>query len=213
MTRYLDGTPVERLEADEHQGLYGPLAESIRALIDASIRTEADDHVIRQATADLEGVATRLSARQLPGSYGAHSAAPGRRQTWGSPVIGVRNPIAPPLVLEHAPDGLVWSEFRVGTAYEGPAGLVHGGMAALILDHVLGEAVGASGHWGLTGTLTLRYRRGTPLGRLRTEARIDRTEGRKVFVTGNISDAEGISVEAEAIFILPRDTQLPDAAP
>ncbi|GAA1970638.1 PaaI family thioesterase [Nocardioides panacihumi] len=211
MTRYLEDTATERLEADEREGLYGPLAEAVRALVDASIRTEVDDHVIRQATADLERIAGHLRAHQLPGSYGVHSEAPGRRRTWGSPVIGVRNPIAPPLTLQHAPDGLVWSEFRVGTAYEGPPGRLHGGMAALILDHVLGEAVSASGHWGLTGTLTLRYRRGTPLGRLRTEARIDRVEGRKAYVVGSIADDEGITVEAEAIFILPKGYVHPDA--
>ena len=54
-----------------------------------------------------------------------------------------------------------------------------------------------------TGTLTMRYRRGTPLGPLHLEGRIDREEGRKVFVVATISDAEGVTVEADGVFIEP----------
>ena len=54
----------------------------------------------------------------------------------------------------------------LGAAYEGPPGLVHGGVAAMLLDHLMGETASA-GHSRvtLTGTLTMRYRRGTPSGR------------------------------------------------
>ena len=63
---------------------------------------------------------------------------------------------------------------------------MHGGVAALILDQVLGEAAGAGGKPGMTGTLTLRYRQGTPLGDLRGEAWIDRVEGIKTFAKAHI---------------------------
>ena len=63
-----------------------------------------------------------------------------RPMPWGNPVIGLRNPIAPPLVLHRAPDGSVYSDFHLGAAFEGPPGHVHGGVSALMLDHVLGEA-------------------------------------------------------------------------
>ena len=49
----------------------------------------------------------------------------------------------------------------------------------------------------------MRYLRGTPLGRLRAEAAIERTDGYKTFVSGHMSDAEGKTVEAEGIFIQP----------
>ena len=54
-----------------------------------------------------------------------------------------------------------------------------------------------------TGTLTLRFRRATPLGPLRAEAHIDRIEGVKTFVVGTLSDGDGVTVEAEGVFILP----------
>jgi acyl-coenzyme A thioesterase PaaI-like protein len=81
---------------------------------------------------------------------------------------------------------------------------VHGGVCALVLDHVLGEAASAGLTKPLfTGTLTVRFVRGTPLGRLRADAAVERTEGVKSFVSGHLSDGEGITVEAEGIFIKP----------
>lgn len=206
MTSYVDETAAQQLEAEDSEALLGPLAHSVRALIDAAVRTEADEQMIREATADLQRIADRLSARQLPGPYGVHSRALGRQRTWASPVIGVRNPIAPPLALQVDPDGRVWSDFEVGAGYEGPPGLVHGGVSALILDHVLGEAVHAAGSWGKTGTLRLRYVRPTPLGRLRAESRVERIDGRKAFAVGTIADEGGVTVEATGIFILPADS-------
>ena len=98
----------------------------------------------------------------------------------------------------------VWAEFELGPQYEGPPTLVHGGVSALILDQILGEAAAAAGKPGMTGTLTIRYRRATPLGALRGEAKVDRVEGIKTYAVGQISDAEGVTVEAEGVFILPK---------
>jgi acyl-coenzyme A thioesterase PaaI-like protein len=81
---------------------------------------------------------------------------------------------------------------------------VHGGVSALILDHVLGEAASTDGKPRFTGSITMRYRRSTPLGALQAEAVITRTEGVKTFCVGHIADAEGVTVEAEGVFITPR---------
>ncbi|OOK71906.1 hypothetical protein BZL30_5778 [Mycobacterium kansasii] len=54
-----------------------------------------------------------------------------------------------------------------------------------------------------TGTITVKYLRGTPLGPLRSEAWIDRTEGVKAFARGFICDDAGVTVEAEGIFVKP----------
>jgi acyl-coenzyme A thioesterase PaaI-like protein len=50
----------------------------------------------------------------------------------------------------------------------------------------------------------MRYLRTTRLGRLHAEARIDRTEGVKTYVVGRLSDDEGVTVEAEGVFIKPK---------
>ena len=74
----------------------------------------------------------------------------------------------------------------------------------MLLDQLLGEAASEGlSKPRFTGTITLRYLRGTPLGRLRAEAAIERTDGHKTFVSGHLSDAEGKTVEAEGIFIIP----------
>ncbi len=96
------------------------------------------------------------------------------------------------------------SEFHLGAAFEGPPGHVHGGVSAKILDHVLGDAASTPGVHRLTGTLTVRYRRLTPLGRLHAEARISHTDGVKTYAVGHLADDQGVTVEAEAVFIEPR---------
>jgi len=89
-------------------------------------------------------------------------------------------------------------------AYEGPPGLVHGGVCALVLDHMLGEAASEGLTKPLfTGTITVKYLRGTPLGALRADADVDRVEGVKTFVRGNLSDALGVTAEAEGVFVQP----------
>lgn len=191
-------------EIDRQAALYRPLAQSVRELVDAVIRTEVDDDEILAARKEVEAITERLRTRQADGPYGVRFNGEGRGRAWGNTVVGLRNAVAPPLKIEHDETGRAWSDFHLGAAYEGPPGLVHGGVSALLLDQMLGEAAGAGGKPGMTGTLTLRYRRGTPLGDLRAEAHIDRVEGIKTYAVGHIADAEGITVEAEGVFILPK---------
>ena len=191
-------------ELERQLALYGPFTQAVRELVDATIRTEVDDDEIRAVQAEVEALTARLRATQLDGPYGVRFGATGRGRPWGNTVVGLRNAVAPPLVIDHDETGRAWSDFHLGAAYEGPPGLVHGGVSALLLDQMLGEAAGAGGKPGMTGTLTLRYRRGTPLGDLRAEAWIDRSEGIKTWAKGHLMDAEGVTVEAEGLFILPR---------
>jgi len=108
------------------------------------------------------------------------------------------------MVIHHEADGRCWSEFTLNRAYEGPPGWVHGGICALVLDHILGEAASdGMTKPRFTGTISLRYLRGTPLGPLRAEAAVERTEGSKSFAKGYLLDADGITVEAEGVFIQP----------
>ena len=72
---------------------------------------------------------------------------------------------------------------------------------ALILDHILGATAHKPGHPAYTGTLSLRYVRGTRLGELHAEARVVRLDGVKTFAVGHIADSEGVTVEAEGVFI------------
>jgi acyl-coenzyme A thioesterase PaaI-like protein len=185
--------------------LYGPLAESIRRLVDISIRTTADPATVAAAKLKIDSATGELNASAQSGPFGVQRKPDGSTIAWGNAVIGVRNPVAPPLLIRREPDGQVWSEFVLGAPYEGPPGHVHGGVCALILDHVLGATAHQPHRPAYTGTLILRYLRKTELGiPLRAEAHVERVDGAKTFSTGLIGDEEGPTVEAEGIFIHPK---------
>jgi acyl-coenzyme A thioesterase PaaI-like protein len=192
-------------EIAREAALFEPFTHAVRELVDATIRTQADDAAIKEAQAEIEAITARLRERQIPGSYGVKFRRDGRGRPWGNAVMGLRNPIAPPLEIHNDGDGRAWSDFHLRAPYEGPPGLVHGGVVALVLDQLLGQAVSAGGRPGMTGTLTVVYRRGTPLGDLRCEAWIDRREGIKTWGKGHILGPDGeVTAEAEGVFILPK---------
>lgn len=75
----------------------------------------------------------------------------------------------------------------------------------MILDHILGEvASGGLTRPSFTGTISCRYVRATPLGQLHAEAIIERAEGVKTYALGHLADDEGVTVEAEGVFIVPK---------
>lgn len=191
-------------ERDRLAALYGPLAQAVRELVDATVRTEADADTVADACARVRSVTEQLRGGQLSDAPGLRYVADGRPLAWGNAVVGLRNPLAPPLEVHHDADGRCRAEFRLGAAYEGPPGLVHGGVSAMVLDHLLGEAASEALSKPLfTGTITVKYLRGTPLGPLRAEAWVARREGIKTFARGQLCDASGVTVEADGVFILP----------
>jgi len=189
------------------ESVYRPLADSVRRLIDATIRSQVDAATLTAAKEKIDSATEELSTALMPGSFGVRQTDDGQPMAWGNVVIGLRNPVAPPLAINHGAEGLVWSDFTLGAAYEGPPGHVHGGVCAMVLDHVLGATAHKPGKPAYTGTLRIRFLRGTPLGPLRAEARVDRVEGVKTFASGHLADAQGITVQAEGVFVHPRENQ------
>ena len=202
-----DDTPTA--EVDRREAVMASLAGTVREMVDATIRTTVDDEEVQRVRDDLAALVDRLRAAQLPGPAGIRYNAELRAWNWGNAVIGAANALAPPLRVVHGPSGC-HADVVLGAAYEGPPGLVHGGVSAMLLDHIMGETASGMRRATFTGTLTMRYRRGTPLGALRLEAEIVREEGRKVFVAGSIADADGVTVEAEGVFIQPAGTTAGD---
>jgi acyl-coenzyme A thioesterase PaaI-like protein len=197
-----DETPAAEIE--RQAATWRPLAEATRELVDLCVMSDVDEDEVRAAQADVEAAVARLRKVRRARTLGEEHLTGGRRRPWGNPVIGLRNPIAPPLEVASDATGRAATEFRCGAAYEGPPGLVHGGVVSLILDQILGHAVGAAGRPGMTGTLTIVYRRGTPLGDLRAEAWIDREDGIKTWARAHLIGPDGVTAEAEGVFILPR---------
>jgi acyl-coenzyme A thioesterase PaaI-like protein len=132
-----------------------------------------------------------------------HAAArSGREPAYDrDPLIGRSNPLAPPLARVGEPEAHTW-EVTFGDAYGGHPGFVHGGYVAAVLDHVLGVAASSSGVAAMTGTLTTRFRRPTPLNqRLVCVGRIDRVEGRKVFCSAGLDAGDTRVAEAEGVYL------------
>lgn len=204
MVQYTHIGDVSSIEIERIRDMYAPLADSVRELIDATIRTEVDAETVAAVKADIDAATARLRSSQCDGPFGVRYTTGGDRMAWGNPVIGVRNPIAPPVRIEQDADGRMFTDFYLGAAYEGPPGHVHGGVSALVLDHLLGEMAANGASPRFTGTITLRYLRPTQLGRLHAEARITSTQGIKAFASGYLADEDGITVEAEGVFIQPK---------
>lgn len=192
-------------EMHEHDRVLGALAQRTRELIDASLHTTVDHETVEEVTAALEVLTEKLRKESDPGFLGVKIGPDGSGRNHGNAVVGLRNPFAPPLKVEKTKEGTAFAAFHLGAAYEGPPSLVHGGVSALILDQMLGEAAAAGGAPGMTGRLDLTYRRPTPLGDLTAKAWIHEVNGHKTTVRGHILGPDGEpTVEAEGLFILPR---------
>ena len=193
-------------EYAEQDAAHGALARAVARLIEASVLTEVDLDEVRSVTDEVALLAQRLEARATEGSLGSVVVDQGVRNH-GNAVRGLRNPIAvaPGEDQRWIEDDRLWFRFRLGAAYEGPPHHVHGGVLALVLDQALGEAAAVFGGPGMTGRLTLHFRRATPLGDCTTEAWIESSDGGKTVARGRLFDADGtMCVEAEGLFIFPK---------
>lgn len=194
-------------EADEQDRVLGALTAATRRFADAQLRTQVDLDEAAAVTAELEVLTDRLLQQATPGSLGVElGPREGEVRGHGNAVVGLRNAFSCVRRDGRAVEGtLVRYEADLGAGYEGPPGLVHGGVTALILDQILGEAASVGGGPGMTARLTVRYLRPTPLGRVVFEAQAQTVEGRRTVVRGWAKDPEGhVTVEAEAMFVLPR---------
>ncbi len=190
------------------------LGAALRELVDAAVRTEVAEEELAAAAVAARELADRLraSARGLHDIARVDDPATGER--WYSPVYGPGSPVAPPLVASDTPDGRATGRVTVGKPHEGPPGLVHGGVVATLLDHVLARALRAAGRGGLTATLTVTYRRPVHLGvPLLLTAEMGETVGRRTTARARLvaEDApEVVLAEAEGLFVALRAEQAAD---
>ena len=190
------------------------LATAMRRVIDRLVTSDAPEEELVEASDRLERYADHLETfpQGRPYSGFAEAANAGSVGAFfdASPIIGLANPLAPPLRLT-AEGGIVTGAVHFGAAYEGPPGCVHGGWIAAAFDEFLGFVMSATGNPGMTGTLKVIYRSPTPLKTdLRFEAGEWRTERRKVIATGSLYAGERLCAEAEGIFIAIDRTKFVD---
>jgi hypothetical protein len=120
-----------------------------------------------------------------------------------NPLSGMSNPLAPPLNIWIEGD-VAHGRALLSWAYEGPPESVHGGYVAALFDQFMGMAQAIGGQPGMTGTLTIRYHRRTPLNTLLVlTGRVERIEGRKTIVHAEMRAGELLTAECSGIFVRP----------
>ena len=191
--------------ADGQRLAWHRLSASLRQINEALMDMDATEADLLAAAERAELFAATLETtrkgRQHWGFAESSVAGAPRVMLDRSPIIGLGNPVAPPLTFEVEGDKVV-GHGSFGLQYEGPPGCVHGGFVAAAFDEVLGMAQSLTGKPGMTGTLTVRYRKPTPLHQdLRFEARVARVEGRKIFASATLHHGEVFCAESEGIFI------------
>jgi acyl-coenzyme A thioesterase PaaI-like protein len=197
---------------DRRQAI-GELGEALRTLIEQATATEAPPADLRRCAAQLRTAAATLATHTrtrwvMPG---ADDLLAGIRMY--NPVSGTGSGLAPPVHIDLV-DGRAVGTCTLGLAYEGPPTYAHGGISALLMDQMLGYAVGATGRPGLTVALDIRYQAPVPLHTpLRLDARVTETSGRRITATGSIVTADDPHtplVQATATFVALRPSQLAD---
>jgi hypothetical protein len=194
------------------------LAAAVRRISELAVGRPLADGDLSAAAAAVDRVAQDLARAAGPGK-----APRGQPEHTGhpqdffptSPIIGYANPVAPPVDVwavrvEDGPPELRGRAF-FGYPYEGPPTCVHGGVIAQLFDELLGSVTILTGRPGMTGTLTVRYRRPTPLlAPLDLVARQTSIDGRKIYAWGGIYHDGSLTAEAEGIFIEVRTKALLD---
>jgi len=182
------------------------LARAVRRQIAACVELDADAAEIERLAREAESLADALER-----------TAPGKRvalveSSWGddggtmaylpfSPVMGALNPASFGIEIRQVGDKVV-TEIRLAEPAEGATGLVHGGVIAGIYDELLAAANLMIKSGGPTGTLTVRYRRPTPLyALLRFEGWIVATDEKKVHAKGHCLVGGRVVSEGEAVFV------------
>lgn len=203
--------PETTPELDRRRLAVAELGAQLRALVDASVRTEVPTETVERTAAAVRELIGPLTERtrslRVPPSV--DDLVGGVRLL--NPVIGAGNPIAPPLRVLAEP-GRVTAEFTLGLVYEGPHMYGHGGISALLLDQVLGHAAASAGNAGVTTGLSLSYRKPVPLDvPLRIDAEVTEVDERRTTVKGAIvtaAEPDVPLVEAEGAFLRLRPDQV-----
>ncbi|OBK39925.1 thioesterase [Mycobacterium sp. 1245111.1] len=181
---------------------YGRFIDGVRALQDHARAVDAPDEVITEAADLLD----KLSGLLAPYDTDEWNSPSGRRMDL--PMRG--NILTVPMNAHKTDDGRIEGWARFARFHLGRNGAVHGGCLGMLFDTVLGltSSVLTGGPRQRTAYLHINYRQIVPIEKkLQIAAGVDRVEGRKVFVSGRLSDGDTVLTEAEALFVLLKPGQ------
>lgn len=175
---------------------YGRFIEAVRKLQDHARAVDAPDDVITQAADRLD----ELSALLAPYDADEWQSPSGRRMDL--PMRG--NILTIPMSARKTEDGRIEGWARFARFHLGRNGAVHGGALGMLFDSVLGltASVLSGSPRQRTAYLKINYRKIVPIEKeLQIDAGIDQVDGRKIFVSGRLSDGDTVLAEADALFV------------
>lgn len=175
---------------------YGRFIDAVRRLQDHARAVDAPDAVIAEAADRLE----KLSALLAPFDADEWQSPSGRRMD----LPGRGNILAVPMEARKTEDGRIEGWARFARFHLGRNGAVHGGALGLLFDSVLGltAAVLTGSRRQRTAYLKINYRNIVPIEKeLQFSSGIDSVEGRKIFVSGRLTDGDRVLTEADALFV------------
>ena len=182
------------------------LASATRALNEKLVSTDIDLELAAALTEKIEGLAAELSqAQQVTGLV--DMAKRGQRGTIDDvmgelvSVGGRSHPCSPELRWQETSNRITGT-VKFSQAFEGPPGHVHGGWVAGVLDHLMGMTHVRTGHPGMTGGLSVRYLKPTPLNqRIGVSAQATELDDKRTEVKAEMRFGETTTAKAEAIFV------------
>jgi hypothetical protein len=179
---------------------YSEMIEALRGFLDKVAGARPDEATLHALTRDLDAWSDRLDAcavEEHAQLFGRILGQPGRGQT-----------CAPRLVVDVEDGGELRGHVTFGRYFLGVNGAVHGGVLPLLFDEVLGRAAAGAGRRMRTAYIKTDFRALTPLDtRLEVRGWVDRQDGRKYFVRGELRHGDVVCADAEALFVELRPEQ------
>lgn len=208
-------SPRDTAAVDPADYLDPELVEVTRRLLRAIRRTRVDAADRKRAVDAIREAAESLEAEAMDGPFWQTGFTAIEQLDFEnlepldifrfSPAIGAGNPGASPVDLR-IEDGAVvgtvtFDETKVGPPFD----ITHGGIIALVYDDVIGLAamIGAGG--GLTASLTIDYRKPTPVFEpIEIRAWFEKADGRKLIARAEMRHDGVLLNEARGLFIQPK---------
>lgn len=184
------------------------VADATRHLIENLVNTNISAEKLEQVASQITQQAIALEEEPLSqGRFSGIDAVAAQQKEIAelgyelNPVEGKSNPLAPPLHIWMDDDG-VYGKATLGWQYEGPPNIVHGGYVAALFDQLFGIGQKLAGQPGVTGQLSVKYLKPTPLNtELTFKGQLEECEGRRILMKAELIANGVITAVADCLLI------------
>jgi acyl-coenzyme A thioesterase PaaI-like protein len=177
---------------------FARMIEELRRLQDKIAATRPPAEVIAETANSLAELVARLAPHSVPEA----ERICGKR--WD--LVGRGQAFVPPIAIDHSDSQHRRGRVTFKPTHLGAGGVVHGGVIPLVFVEMLGLLVNSADRpVSRLAYLNVDFRAPVLVGsEVHIEARLLRTEGRKIFIAGALSNGQTELSVAEALFVVPR---------